>query len=111
MTTVRIEDELNARLKEAAVASKPRVSVTALVTAACEAYLDRLDADVEVAPAAAARVRGREGRAPGAPVKSERRRHRHAGSDVSPVGGCVHPPGRRMGQMCLACGVEVGKNR
>lgn len=80
MATVRIPDDLNARLK--AAAAEAGVSATQFVLDAVRARLD-------------------------GPPAPEPPRARQRATAARPAGSCRHPVGRRVGGICLACGTAL----
>lgn len=101
MATVRLADDLNARMKAAAAKRRPPVSVTVLVAEACEQLLAGPPAPPPAAPAPAPAARAPEPQASSTTLARARRPTGIRG----PV-ACPHPVGRRIGGVCMACGAR-----
>lgn len=100
MATVRLGDDLNARLKAAAAKRRPPVSVTVLVAEACEQML----AGPATPPPPAARASEPE---PARSTLSRARRPTTRSSRQQGATPCSHPIGRRIAGTCLVCGAKV----
>jgi len=104
VATVRLSDDLNARLKHEADQRRPPVSVTALVAEACEQLLAGPPPAPPTAPEPA---RAPE---PAAARSSLSRARRTTGRSSNRQPGatpCSHPIGRRISGTCLVCGAKV----
>lgn len=98
MATVRLADDLNARMKAAAAKRRPPVSVTVLVAEACEQLLAG-----PASPPPPAEPAARAADAPRATTTLARARR---STGVRGPVACLHPVGRRIGGVCMACGAR-----
>lgn len=102
MATVRVPPELNDRLKDH---DRGGLSVTAWVVDTIERRLDGRLVEAGSEPARSTSPKPSPGAAT-QPATVSRAGSRKASSKAT-GSGCLHPPGRRIGRVCMACGAEV----
>lgn len=98
MATVRVADDVNVALKAMAAADPAGRSVTQIVDDVLRHHVGLATTGPDPAPAARARAsvgrpRARAARAPRDPALAGQK--------------CPHPVGRRIGNMCMACGATT----